>query len=749
MSEELNFARDLAIILISAGIFTIICKALKQPSILGYIIAGFLISPNLGLFGISSMSAVKQWSDIGIIFLMFGLGLEFSFKKLLAVGSSALVTAGSKFIGVFVIGFLVGQAMSWSMMECIFLGGLLSMSSTVVVIKSYGEMDLMRKPWAGAVFGTLVVEDLIAILLMVLLSTLAVSNNFSGGELLLNLAKLVFFLLLWFVVGIYLIPTILKKTRRYINEEILLIVCLGLCFGMVTLATSSGFSSALGAFMMGSILSETIENEHVSKLITPIKDLFGAVFFVSVGMMISPEVIASHWVVILILAAVVVLTHILFVAMGIILSGGGLENAVNAGFSLAQLGEFGFIIASVGVTLGVMREFIYPVIIAVSVITIFTTPYYIKFAPKAYELLRGRLPENVLDRIDRPDQGTRRSAAERSEWREVITAWIIRVLIYGVILTAILLLSVRFLPSFIGKILPGASTSVQNLVNVAVTLFMMLPFLYGIGVSTGSAKSSTIKLIKEKRGNILPVFGLMFARIFIAIGFILAAVSSHVNLAGWMVAAIFLAGVLLFIVARYYFRRFDAMEERFMINLNEKEEAARRRSPVRTTVQDSMAGYDVHIEELVLSPDSMYVGQRLMDLPLRSESGANIIKVTRGSRKIVIPGGDERVYPFDRLLAVGTSEQLSRLRELLASSVSLSEDDSSDPNFKVVPVLLGPDSWLTGKQLRSVRLRDMGCMIISILRGDHFITNPKADLVFQTGDRVWIAGDTDSIDWLR
>lgn len=749
MSEELNFARDLAIILISAGIFTIICKALKQPSILGYIIAGFLISPNLGLFGISSMSAVKQWSDIGIIFLMFGLGLEFSFKKLLAVGSSALVTAGSKFIGVFVIGFLVGQAMSWSMMECIFLGGLLSMSSTVVVIKSYGEMDLMRKPWAGAVFGTLVVEDLIAILLMVLLSTLAVSNNFSGGELLLNLAKLVFFLLLWFVVGIYLIPTILKKTRRYINEEILLIVCLGLCFGMVTLATSSGFSSALGAFMMGSILSETIENEHVSKLITPIKDLFGAVFFVSVGMMISPEVIASHWVVILILAAVVVLTHILFVAMGIILSGGGLENAVNAGFSLAQLGEFGFIIASVGVTLGVMREFIYPVIIAVSVITIFTTPYYIKFAPKAYELLRGRLPENVLDRIDRPDQGTRRSAAERSEWREVITAWIIRVLIYGVILTAILLLSVRFLPSFIGKIMPGASTSVQNLVNVAVTLFMMLPFLYGIGVSTGSAKSSTIKLIKEKRGNILPVFGLMFARIFIAIGFILAAVSSHVNLAGWMVAAIFLAGVLLFIVARYYFRRFDAMEERFMINLNEKEEAARRRSPVRTTVQDSMAGYDVHIEELVLSPDSMYVGQRLMDLPLRSESGANIIKVTRGSRKIVIPGGDERVYPFDRLLAVGTSEQLSRLRELLASSVSLSEDDSSDPNFKVVPVLLGPDSWLTGKQLRSVRLRDMGCMIISILRGDHFITNPKADLVFQAGDRVWIAGDTDSIDWLR
>ena len=749
MSEELNFARDLAIILISAGIFTIICKALKQPSILGYIIAGFLISPNLGLFGISSMTAVKQWSDIGIIFLMFGLGLEFSFKKLLAVGSSALVTAGSKFIGVFVLGFLVGQAMSWSMMECIFLGGLLSMSSTVVVIKSYGEMGLMRKPWAGAVFGTLVVEDLIAILLMVLLSTLAVSNNFSGGELLLNLAKLVFFLLLWFVVGIYLIPTLLKKARKYINDEILLIVCLGLCFGMVTLATSSGFSSALGAFMMGSILAETIENEHIFKLIAPIKDLFGAVFFVSVGMMISPEVIAAHWFVILILAAVVVLTHIIFVAVGIILSGGGLENAVNTGFSLAQLGEFGFIIASVGVALGVMRDFIYPVIIAVSVITIFTTPYYIKFAPKAYEFLRMKLPPNVLDRIDRPDQGARRSAAERSDWREVIMAWLTRVMLYGVILTAILLLSIRFLPSFIEKILPSVSASVHNLINVVVTLLMMLPFLYGIGVSTGSTKKSTMKLIKEKRSNILPVFGLMFARIFIAIGFILAVISSHINLAGWMVAAIFLAGILLFIVARYYFRRFDAMEERFMGNLNEKEADARRRSPVRTTVQSSMAGYDVHIEELELSPDSGYVGQRLMDLPLRTESGANIIKVTRGSRKIVIPGGDERIYPYDKLLAVGTSEQISKLRELLASSVSLSEGESSDPSFKVVPVLLGPDSWLTGKQLRSIRLRDMGCMIISLLRGDNFITNPKADLIFQAGDRVWIAGDTDSIEWLK
>ena len=397
MSDELNLVRDLAVILVSAGVFAIISKALKQPLILGYIVAGFLVGPNIDFFpGISSQEAVNQWSEIGVIFLMFALGLEFSFKKLLKVGSSALVTAGTKFLGVFILGFIVGQALSWSTMESVFLAGLLSMSSTTVVLKSFDEMGLKNKPYAGMVFGTLVVEDLIAILLMVLLSTMAVSNKFAGGEMLFNLGKLAFFLILWFLVGIYVIPTLLKKAKRWINDEILLIVCIGLCFGMVTLASAVGFSSALGAFVMGSILAETIESEHIMKIVSPIKDLFGAIFFVSVGMMISPSVIGKYWYIILILVLVVYLTHIVFSAAGIILTGKGLENGVHTGFSLAQLGEFGFIIASVGVSLGVMRDFIYPIIIAVSVITTFTTPYMIRLADPAYKLLCKKLPASWL-----------------------------------------------------------------------------------------------------------------------------------------------------------------------------------------------------------------------------------------------------------------------------------------------------------------------------------------------------------------
>ena len=476
MSEELNLVRDLAVILVSAGLFTIISKALKQPLILGYIIAGCLIGPHISWFpGIASEETVKQWSDIGIIFLMFGLGLEFSFKKLLKVGSSALVTAGSKFLGVFVLGFVAGQAMGWTSMESVFLGGLLSMSSTMVVLKSYDEMGLKGKPWAGMVFGTLVVEDLIAILLMVLLSTMAVSNRFAGGEMLFNLTKLAFFLILWFLVGIYVIPTVLKRARRFLNDEILLIVSIGLCFGMVALAETVGFSSALGAFVMGSILAETVESEHIERLVAPIKDLFGAIFFVSVGMMVAPAVIAEHWLTILIITLIVMISHILFAGAGILMTGGGLHNAVHTGFSLAQLGEFGFIIAGVGVSLGVMRDFIYPVIIAVSVITTFTTPYMIRLAEPAHRSLVKVLPERWVARLSAQERDTRTTVAEQSEWKKLLKAYFTRILLYGVVLVAIMIGSKQFLEPIAARLLPDLSPFLLNLAVVVVTLLLMTP----------------------------------------------------------------------------------------------------------------------------------------------------------------------------------------------------------------------------------------------------------------------------------
>ena len=748
MSEELNLVRDLAVILISAGVFTIISKALGQPLVLGYIIAGFLIGPHIGFFpGISSQETVEQWSEIGIIFLMFGLGLEFSFRKLLKVGSSALVVAGTKFVGVFVLGFLTGQALSWTMMESIFLAGLLSMSSTMVVIKSYDDLGLKNKSYAGMVFGTLVVEDLIAILLMVLLSTMAVSNRFAGGEMVLNLFKLIFFLIPWFLVGIYVVPTLLKKARAYISDEILLLVSIGLCFGMVALASAAGFSSALGAFLMGSILAETVESERILRLVEPIKNLFGAIFFVSVGMMVAPSVIAQHWAIILLVTLIVVVSHIVFVTAGGVLSGAGLSDSVHAGFSLAQLGEFGFIIAGVGVTLGVMRDFIYPVIIAVSVITTFTTPYMIKLGGPACTWLEQRLPASWLERLN-PARSESRSAAEQSEWKKLLKAYFLRILLYGVILLAIGIAGRTLLEPFLTRFFPQWSRHLHDVVTVSVILAAMSPFLYGLGVNSGSINQSAPRLIQEKQSNMWPILGLVLLRTFLVIGVVLFVLAGHFQLAGWTVVAI-IAGTAAFILfARRSLHRYSAFEERFLENLNEKETERRRRAPVTESVRREMAGYDVHIEQLEVLPESDYVGQRMRDLPFRHQSGANIIKIQRGRRSIVIPPGDTVLYPHDRLLAVGTTEQLQRIRAMFRSSVPADTGNAPGPEFRVVSMTLGAEDYLSGKSLREADMRSSHCMVISVLRGEDFITNPKPDFRFEPGDTVWIAGETDSLAWL-
>ncbi len=742
MSEELNLVKDLAVILISAGIFTIISKALKQPLILGYIIAGFLIGPNIGFFpGISSQETVHQWSDIGIIFLMFGLGLEFSFKKLMKVGSSAIVTGLVKFVGVFILGFVSAQALGWTLMESVFLGGLLSMSSTMVVIKSYDEMGLKDKPYAGMVFGTLVVEDLIAILLMVLLSTMAVSQSFAGKELILNIVKLVFFLLLWFLVGIFVIPTILKKAKRYLSEEILLIVSIGLCFSMVALATAVGFSSALGAFVMGSILAETTESEHIDRIVEPIKNLFGAIFFVSVGMMLSPGVIVEHWALILLIAIIVIISHILFAGAGMIITGNSLYNSVHTGFSLAQLGEFGFILAGVGCSLGVMREFIYPVIIAVSVITTFTTPYMIRLAAPCFHLLSRKLPAAWIERIGSSSNGgSRHTAAEDNEWKKLLTAWFTRILLYGVIILAIYIGSRLYLTPLVDRLLPQLGETARKLVSAGITLAFMAPFLFGLGVHSGSIGKSAPKLLKEKPGNIWPIMGLVLTRSFLAISVILGVLATYFNLAGWTVLAIIIAGIVFIFLSRKSMHKYSGLEKIFLQNYNEREENERRSKPVSSSVRQKLSTYDVRTEAFTIAPESSFAGAKLMDLPLRDQSGANIIKIQRGSMSIIIPSADTKVFPGDRLLAVGTTDQLERLRNLISDSVSDSASDSPDDGFGIEPRTLTADSFLTGKTLRSAGLRKYQCMVISVLRGDHFITNPEPDMVFQEGDTVWVAG---------
>ena len=747
MSAELSLVTELAIILIAAGIFTIISKALKQPVILGYIIAGFLVGPHLGLFPQFSSESIHVWSEIGIIFLLFSLGLEFSFKKLIKVGSSALLTAGVKCIGMMIIGLLAGDAMGWTFMESIFLGGLLSMSSTTIIIKAYDDMGLKKKPYASLIFGSLVVEDLIAVLLLVLLSTLAVSNKFAGGEMLLALAKLIFFIVLSFVIGIYVIPTLFKKARKFISDEILLLVSIGLCFLMVWLANLAGFSSALGAFLMGSILSETFEGEKISELTSGIKDLFGAIFFISVGMMVDPAVIGAHWLPILIITLITVVGILVCSTSGALLAGQGLDTAVHAGFSLAQLGEFAFIIAGLGCSMGVMRDFIYPVIIAVSVITTFTTPYMIKAAEPVSSWLLKKLPARILARISPTQKLSDPSdSAEKKLWNGLFKSYFIRVAVYSVILIAITAAFAAVHDTLSVKILPKLGETAHNWIWLVIELAVMSPFLYGLAVINSDSVNLTAKaLLKSRNANTWAIIGLMTLRAAIAAMFVIAAVSSIFNLSGLSLLLVILAVAVVYVIARFTIRRTAALESRFFSNLNEKEMAERKKTIVRSSIAEKLSGYDVHIGTVTVSPDYLYIGQQLREMPFRHTSGINIIKIVRGTRNIIVPSGDEYIYPGDRLVAVGTTEQLEAFEKIMSDDIEVHEDTSGD-NFVVEPVELTAGSILCGSSLREVDMRKLGAMVISVLHGGSLITNPGPDYRFAEGDRVWIAGERNTVD---
>ena len=748
MTEELHLVSDLALILISAGIFTIISKALKQPLILGYIVAGFLVGPHLGLFpSVTDTHSVEQWSEIGIIFLLFSLGLEFSFKKLIKVGSSALIMAVTKCIGMFIVGIILGSVLHWTLMESVFLGGLLSMSSTTIIIKAYDDMKLKNKPYASLVFGSLVFEDLIAILLLVLLSTLAVSNKFAGGEMIGSLLKLGFFMVLWFVVGIFMIPTLLKKAQKYINDEILLIVSIGLCFGMVALAEYVGFSSALGAFVMGSILAETLEGEHIMHLTDSIKDLFGAIFFVSVGMMVDPQVIAEHWLTILVLTVVAMIGILFFSTAGSVLSGQNLENSVHAGFSLAQLGEFAFIIASLGCSLGVMRDFIYPVVVAVSVITTFTTPYMINAAGPAYRLLLRKLPEEWLNRINAFSSSDKsNTAAAKNEWKRVIRIWLLRVVLYGVVLLALFMGAHLYLDKVLGIFSDNWSEPLIGIVKTVITLIVMSPFLGGMAISGNDVSKSLRKLIKEKKSNVWPALSLLLIRILLAMAFVIAVIVDNFKVSWWILALVLLAGVVFFLVGRKTIKKFSLFEDRFMANLNVKEEYARRQSPVATSLKDKLSKYDVHTEIVQIPADSLFAGKQLKQLPFRDTTGINIVKILRGDNALLIPSGNEYIYPYDKVLAVGTTEQLAAFVEMVKATDNRMEK-TRRVDFSVKAITLTEDSYLTGKTLREADMRSYGCMVISIVRKDDIITNPKADFRFQPEDIVWLAGEKSACEW--
>lgn len=574
MSENLGLVADLALILTSAGVVTVIFKLLKQPLVLGYLVAGFLVGPHLHIFPtVTDVAEVEVWSEIGIIFMMFAVGLEFSFKKLMSVGSKAFLTAFIGIIGMIGVGALLGLVMGWGAMESIFLGGMLSMSSTAIIIKAFEDMKLKDQPFASLTTVVLIIQDIVAVVMMVLISTVAASKNSAPGkEMLMSIVKLVFFLILWFVVGIYLIPTLLRKFKKYINNENLLIISIGLCFAMVIIANKVGFSSALGAFVIGSILAETAESQRIEHLTESIKNLFSAVFFVSVGMMIDPQILLEYWKLILTLVLITLIVKAFICSASAVVAGANLEDSIKSGFTLSQVGEFAFIIASVAVAQHVMPSYIYPVIIASSVITTFTTPYWIKLATPVYNGLEKRMSPKTKNALD--EYALFGSSKEgKKNWSSVIKSTITNVLVFSVLSIATLFFIFEFLLPLIEKVpyVEKIPMWLFNTIGAVGSLVLISPFLFGIVRNSPKVHELYRNLVKQNRANMLVVIVWTIIRFVIVFYFVFYILVSFFKFTKWVIVLIALAVIFVLVLSRHNLNRFTTMEQKFKTNLNGEE----------------------------------------------------------------------------------------------------------------------------------------------------------------------------------
>ena len=575
MSENLRLVADLALILTSAGIVTVIFKLLKQPLVLGYLVAGFLVGPHLHIFPtVADTTDVEVWSEIGIIFMMFSVGLEFSFKKLMSVGSKAFLTAFLGIIGMIGVGSLLGFVMGWGVMESIFLGGMLSMSSTAIIVKAFEDMNLKDQPFASLTTVVLIIQDIVAVVMMVLISTVAASKNSAPGkEMLMSIVKLVFFLILWFVIGIYLIPTLLRKFKKYINDENLLIISIGLCFAMVIIANNVGFSSALGAFVIGSILAETAESQRIEHLTESIKNLFCAVFFVSVGMMIDPQILLQYWKLILSLVIITLVVKSFVCSASALVAGANLEDSVKSGFTLSQIGEFAFIIASVAVAQHVMPDYIYPVIIASSVITTFTTPYWIKLATPVYNGLEKRMSPKTKSALDAYALFGSSNDGKKN-WSSIIKSTISNVLVFSVLSFATLVFLFEFLIPFVQKIplVEKIPTWLFNTLGAIGSLLAISPFLFGIVRNSPKVHELYRNLVKENRANMLAVIVWTLIRFVFVFYFVFSILVKFFKFTKWVIVLIALAVIFLIVLSRRNLNRFATMERKFKTNLNGEDE---------------------------------------------------------------------------------------------------------------------------------------------------------------------------------
>ncbi|MBQ9556346.1 MAG: cation:proton antiporter [Muribaculaceae bacterium] len=735
---------DLALILMLGAVATVVFKMLKQPIVLGYIVAGFLASPHFELLPSVAVEAnIEFWAQIGIIVLLFSLGLEFSFKKLVDVGGSAILTALIIVLGMMSLGFVVGKFLGYGLVNSIFLGGMISMSSTTIIIKALTDLNMRQRRFVPMTFAVLIVEDLFAVVMMVILSSIALNNSVQGQEMIVSVLKLSFFLIMWFTFGIFVIPTVFKRFKRYISDEQMLIIAMGLCFAMVLFSINSGFSAALGAFVMGSILAGTIEAERIERLISPVKDLFGAVFFISVGMMVNPMVMTKHWSVIALLAVVVIVGMIVFGTFGMLATGQPLKLAMESGFSLTQIGEFSFIIATLGTSLGVLDKSVYPIIVAVSVITTFTTPFFIKQAVPCYNALYKVLPKSWTRLLNGYSHDATES--ERSEtvslWKSIISRYLVRLIIYSVVIISLIALCRSYLMPLLLKWLGRGNWA--RLACAAASLFIIGPFIVSIMMPT--VKRSEHKQLLETTGTVsyVPIVVMVIISLVLSTGFTASVLQGvyHSGVALMLAIVIVIATLIAIIVIPTPFRnRLSQIEKRFISNINEREN--------RRTGHENNLVSDLHLAYMTVGHECPFVGDRLRNLDLRSRYGVNLVNIQRAGKLHPVPTGDMRIFPGDILGVIATEDQIQRLLPLVEAQSAQVEVTSNDVKF--IHFAIGAHSPIVGVSLEDSHLgEDYGALLVAVQRGEEEYISPTPDMVFKSGDILWIVGDPKKLASLK
>lgn len=742
-----SFISDLALILISASLVTLVFKRLKQPLVLGYIVAGFLAGPHMPYTpSVSDMSSIHTWADIGVIFLMFTLGLEFSFKKIVKMGIGPVIAACSVMFCMMSVGNMVGHLFGWGSMNSLFLGGMLAMSSTTIIYKAFDDLGLRQQKFAGEVLSVLILEDILGILLMVVLSALAVSRQFQGMELVGSLFKLGFFLILWFVVGVYIIPIFLRRTHRFLNKETLLVVSIGLCFLLVVIAGKVGYSSAFGAFMMGSILAETVEAEKIERVVSPVKDLFGAIFFVSVGMLVDPAVLAAYWLPIVVLCIAIIVGQAVFGTTSFLLSGQPLRIAVQGGFSLAQIGEFAFIIASLGISLGVTSDFLYPVVVAVSIITTFFTPYMIRAAQPACRLLERVVPQNVMHRLmERGTHAGAQSAVAATDgvWKRLLMALVSQVGAYLTLSVAVILISFTvLLPLCRGALghWPG------NVACGLLTVLVASPFLRAI-VMRKNHSDEWKQLRRRSRMNhvgLWVTFGVRYALATAAIYYVINFLSPF-----WWVWNTFASVLIvaLIIASRHVKWVSIKMERVFLQNLRSREVMAQTNTAGEPGYAGRLNSRNIHIAELEVPEDSAWGGCHLRHLGFSHHDGVMIAAIVRGSHRINVPDGDTMIFPGDRIEAIGSDESLQLFQQRMNHELAVLPQTAS--KLLLRRLLVREGSPLIGTALRDSGIRSAyHCMAVGFEDADGNIEPATAERVIVRHDAIWVVGEDDSLHTL-